>query len=47
LLPVGLIQVIAMMSAATLVHRTSSAVLAPCAALCALSIWFYGRKLNA
>jgi hypothetical protein len=46
-LGVGIVQVIAMMSAATLVYRSNPAILGICAALWAISVWFYGRSLNA
>jgi len=46
-LGVGLLQLMGMMSAANLVHRTSAWLLAPCALLWAASVWFYGRDLDA
>jgi hypothetical protein len=46
-LAVGLVQLIAMMSAANLVHRSSVWVLAACALLWAVSVAYYGHALEA
>ena len=42
----GLLQIFLMFSAGTLVGRTSKLILLPCLAICAGSLWWYGRRLQ-
>ena len=45
-LGMGLLQAFALFSAGTLVARTSVLLLAPCAAVYAGSLWYFGRELE-